>query len=106
MTEWRKFSSRAEFDAWHQAYKQANGYPIRGRNAASGKLAPLGTGTTTDYCAPVEIAADDVRAPIDARLVGAKPGIPASAPIAKLDAKGDVVVSDALVSDAPAEPVL
>lgn len=106
MTEWRKFSSRAEFDAWHQAYKQANGYPIRGRNAATGKLAPLGTGTTTDYCTPVEVATDDVRVPIDAKLVGAKPGTLASAPVAKLDAKGDVVVSDAPVSDAPAEPVL
>lgn len=60
MTQWRTMT-RAEFDVWHAAYKQANGYPLPGRNAATGELVPTPTGVTTEYTAPIAVGSFDTR---------------------------------------------
>jgi hypothetical protein len=61
VTTFRKFTSVAEFDAWHDAYKTANGYPLPGVNAATGDISPLSVGPTTDYTAATEIGSADTR---------------------------------------------
>jgi len=58
---WRTLT-KAEFDAWHEGYKRDNKFPLRGRNAATGELAPAGVGMTVDLVKPVEVTKDlDVR---------------------------------------------
>jgi len=57
--------SKAEFDTWHAAEKAARGYPVRGRNAKTGALAPAGTGMTAEIVAPVQVDTTDVRIPLD-----------------------------------------
>lgn len=80
MTSWRTLS-RAEFDAWHAAYKQAHGFPLPGRNAATGELVPAPTGVTTDYTTPTDVGTADSRFTImfDG-LEGDLPGAPAADP--------------------------
>lgn len=60
MTTWRTLT-RAEFDAWHQAYLTANGYPLPGRNAKTGALVPAPVGVTTAYTSPLDVASADTR---------------------------------------------
>jgi hypothetical protein len=60
MTIWRTMT-RAEFDVWHAEYLNEQGYPLPGRNAATGKLAPAPVGVTTAYTSPIELADSDCR---------------------------------------------
>ena len=41
------FTDKAAFEMWHAQWKHDHCYPIRGRNAATGKLVDIGW--TTDY---------------------------------------------------------
>lgn len=102
MTEWRTLG-KAEFDAWHAAEKAARGYPLRGRNAQTGALAPVGVGMTTDIVAPIQVDTTDVR--FDAVGVAAEekddkgvvvkplPGKVSWEPVRKLDGSIDAVAS-------------
>ena len=102
MSNWRTMT-RAEFDTWHAAEKAARGYPLRGRNAKTGALAPVGVGMTTDIVAPVQVDAADVR--FDAVGVTAEekddkgvvtkalPGKVSWEPARKLDGSIDAVAS-------------
>ncbi len=92
--------TKAEFDAWHAAYKTEHRYPVQGRNAASGKLVNIGW--TTDYVAPDIIDVNDVRVLLDpAKVLDSKgvafpiPGKPAPEPVRKADGTIDVVQSKA-----------
>ena len=55
---WRTLT-KAEFDAWHAAYLADKGYPMPGRNAATGEI--VDTGATTAYASPIEVASADCR---------------------------------------------
>lgn len=57
---WRTLT-KAEFDAWHQQYLADNGYPLPGRNAATGELVPAPTGVTAAYTNALEVASADCR---------------------------------------------
>lgn len=59
-SNWRTLG-RDEFDTWHAAEKAARGYPVRGRNAQTGALQPVGVGMTTEIVAPIQVDATDVR---------------------------------------------
>lgn len=101
MTEWRT-ASKAEFDAWHAQYKAENGYPIQGRNAATGDLVDVGW--TTEYTSAEQVTKDDVRFVVDAKDVPVMPGKLSSAPARKVDGSIDVVrsKSDQAAADAVA----
>jgi len=96
--------TKAEFDAWHAAEKAARGYPLRGRNAKTGALAPAGVGMTTDVVAPVQVDTADVRIPLvgtsiaevkDDKGVVVKPlpGRVSWEPVRKLDGTVDAAAS-------------
>lgn len=82
MSEWRS-ASKAEFDAWHNQYKTDHGYPIQGRNAATGELVDIGW--TTDYTTAVAVDASDVRFIVDAKAGTARPGKLSTAPSRAVD---------------------
>lgn len=60
MTEWRTLG-RDEFAVWHEAYKAAQGYPIPGRNAATGELVEAPIGVTTNYTTAAVLGSFDER---------------------------------------------
>lgn len=95
MTAEERQMTKAEFVAWHEAFKKANGYPLQGRNAATGELVDIGW--TTEYVDFVEISPADVRVVIDvAELQRAK--VPAPAP-GKLAAVPAVLVTAELAAE-------
>lgn len=112
MTEWRTLT-RAEFDTWHAAEKAARGFPVRGRNAQTGALQPVGVGMTTEIVAPIQVDTADVRIDItgvadevkDEKGVVVKPlpGRVSWEPVRKLDGTIDVAASK--VQPAVEEPI-
>ena len=92
MTEWRSLS-RADFKTWHNKYKADNGYPLPGRNALTGEIQPLTVGPTTDYTAPAEVSATDVRVEFEDDVLANAPGEASWAPVYKDDGTIDVVKS-------------
>ena len=101
----RKFTSVAEFDVWHDKYKADNGYPLPGRNAATGEIQPLTVGPTTDYVAPVEVDDTDVRVAFGDDVLDDAPGEASWAPTYKDDGTLDVVKSKTEPASKPAEDV-
>lgn len=91
MTEYRSLSE-AEFIAWHEKYKQDNGYPLQGRNAATGELVDVGW--TTEYTAPIKVDETDVRFTVDEK-VSVKPGRLSTAVTTKADGLVDVAATRA-----------
>ena len=103
MTEWRSMS-KAEFDAWHLEYRRANGYPKRGRNAATGAVRPVGVGMTTAYIEPVEVVKGlDVRVPAWGEL--AERGRRAAEPRRRDNGTVDATATAAADLELEAEPV-
>ena len=112
MSEWRSLS-RADFKTWHTKYKADNGYPLPGRNALTGELQPLTVGPTTDYAAPLEVDAADVRVTVDEKsflrtddegvITDTAPGVPSWAPAYNDDGTVDIVKSK--IEPVPAEYV-
>ena len=92
MTEWRSLS-RADFKTWHDKFKSDNGYPLHGRNAATGEIQPLDVGPTTDYVVPVEVDRADVR--VDVGDIDDKPGRASGAPVYNDDGTVNVTKSKA-----------
>lgn len=101
MIDWRS-ASKAEFEAWHEQYKRDNGYPLQGRNAATGELVDIGW--TTEYTAPIEVDATDVRFVVDSKVSTSKPGRASLAPVRKADGSVNIAASKA-DQVALAEPV-
>ena len=85
--------SRADFKTWHDKYKADNGYPLPGRNALTGEIQPLAVGPTTDYAAPAEVDAADVRVAFGDGVAADAPGVASWAPTYLLDGAIDVVKS-------------
>ena len=104
MTEWRSLS-RADFKTWHDQYKADNGYPLPGRNALTGELQPPGVGETTEYVAPVEVDATDVRVAFGDDVLANAPGGASWAPTYKDDGTIDVTKSKTEPALKPAEDV-
>jgi hypothetical protein len=98
VTTWRTLT-KAEFDVWHESYKRDNGFPLRGRNALTGELAPEGVGETRELVEPVEVTkGTDVRF-LD--FVDAKIGKEAAQPVFKEDGAIDKLAT--LAEDAKLE---
>ena len=85
--------SRAAFGLWHTKYKADNGYPLHGRNAATGEIQPLDVGPTTDYTECVEVDHADVR--VDVGDIDDKPGRASGAPVYNDDGTVNVTKSKA-----------
>ena len=104
MTEWRSLS-RAAFKTWHDQYKSDNGYPLPGRNAATGEIQPLTVGPTTEYVVPVEVSATDVRVAFGDDVLANAPGVASWAPTYKDDGTIDVAKSKTEPAPKPTEDV-
>lgn len=92
----------AQFKAWHDSYKADRGYPLQGRNAATGE--PVDVGWTTEYTAPVVVDAGDVRFEVDPKDVPVLPGKKAARPVFKADDTLDVAKSKADQAALEAKP--
>jgi len=97
MAEFRSLSE-AEFNAWHAKFKADNGYPLQGRNAATGELVDVGW--TTEYTSPIKVDDTDVRFPVDEK-VAVKPGRNAPPPKYKADLTLDATASKAELEATP-----
>jgi len=79
---WRQWSDLTAFTVWHDAACVALGIPHAGFNAATGEP-DVDAQWTTAYTEPTVVAADDVRAVVDADVVAQVPdglGVPCDPP--------------------------
>lgn len=67
-----RWTSRTDFDVWHDAVCVALGIPHPNRNAATGEVDPYAQWTTA-YTNPVEVAPDDWRAFVEDNIAAAHP---------------------------------
>lgn len=98
MVDYRKLPAD-EFVAWHDKYKAEHGYPLPGRNAATGKVVDVGW--TTEYTDPVVDAGVAVFV-VDIADPAKRPG----QPVTKAEFDAVVAKLDPVAVDVDAEPVM
>lgn len=101
MTQWRTMT-RAEWNAWHTRFKTTNRFPKRGRNAASGKLADVGTGMTSEVASYDQVDVSDVRVLLPE--LDDMPGRRSRAVVRDAEGRVDVVRSKTEQVEVDAEP--